>query len=142
MRGIEYIPENFNIEELVHPWVLNKIGVHNSWLRLDSGVLRDLDLIRKEWGSSIFINIGVHDSRGLRPPNDPDGSYHSVHKQGKAFDLVPATGDYRGLWRLVHRMVLEKKLESINTLEDFRFTRGWVHVAKMNTSLRPLIIKP
>ena len=31
----------FAIQELAHPWILNKIGETNTWLRLDEDVLRD-----------------------------------------------------------------------------------------------------
>ena len=85
----------YTIQELVHPWILKKIGVINSWLRLDTDVLKDLDFIREEWykkeGSGVYVNrldLGI-DSRGYRPPNDPDGSWNSTHKHGNTFDLEP-----------------------------------------------------
>ena len=96
---IAYKPTYFTIKELVHPWILNKIGEVNAWLRLDAGSLRDLDKIRERWGSSIYINQGKHDSRGYRPPNDPDGSWNSTHKHANTFDLVPENNDYRACIR-------------------------------------------
>ena len=90
---IAYRTKYFTIKELVHPWVLKALGENNCWLRLDTGALHDLDKIRERWRNVIFINQGAHDSRGLRPPNDPDGSWYSTHKMGGTFDLVPANGD-------------------------------------------------
>ncbi|UOY07729.1 hypothetical protein L0P88_04060 [Muricauda sp. SCSIO 64092] len=139
---IAYKPKYFTIRELVHPWILKALGELNCWLRLDSGSLKDIDRIRERWGDVIYINHGNHDSRGLRPPNDPDGSWYSTHKMGGTFDLVPRSGEYIRLWAMVEDMIKKGELKTLNTLEDVDFTPGWVHVAKMNTSLRPLIIKP
>ena len=58
------------------------------------------------------------------------------------FDLVPENGDYRGLYKMVFEMIQNGELESFNTLENIEDTTGWVHCAKMNTSEKPLIIRP
>lgn len=137
-----YKTNYFSIKELVHPKILNAIGENNCWMRLDEGVLRDIDLIRELWNDSIYVNLGRHDSRGLRPPNDPDGSFYSVHKQGKAFDLVPSNGEYKEFWLFVCKLIENGILLSINTIEDFSFTPSWCHVASMNHNKKPLIIKP
>lgn len=139
---VGYKCKYFSIEELVHPQILKKIGETNSWMRLDEECLQDIDLIREEWGSAIYINRGAADSRGLRPPDDPDGSFYSVHKMGKAFDLVPAGGDVKGLFALVKRLIQEGKLKKINTLEDLHYTPSWVHVASMNHNVQLYIVKP
>jgi hypothetical protein len=125
---------------LVHPDILKAIGESNSWLRLDEGCLMDLDIIRRGWGAPIYINIGKADSRGLRPPNDPDGAFYSVHKMGKAFDLV--TKDNKGLWEFIELLIIDGVLRSFNTLESRKHTPTWTHVAKMNTDECPLIINP
>ena len=139
-----YKTKYFNIKELVHPEILGAIGETNCWMRLDSSCLRDLDLIRANWGSGIYINIGAADSRGLRPPTDPDGSKYSVHKHGKAFDLVPANGKTKELYDMVIKLIEDNLLDAFNTVEDMSFTPTWVHVAKMNIDLtqKPYIIKP
>lgn len=139
---INYSPTYFSIEELVHPQILRDIGPTNALMRLDSGVLLDLDVIRYRWGGAIYINRGSLDSRGLRPPNDPDGSFYSVHKQGKAFDLEPGNGKFRELYDFVIGLIQNDVLKHINTVEDFKYTGTWVHVAKMNTSERPFIVRP
>lgn len=143
-----YRPKYYTIQELAHPQIIRTIGEENTWLRLDADVLWDLDYIRSSWyiekGSGIYVNrlnLGI-DSRGLRPPNDPDGAFYSVHKQGMADDLEPVNGDYAGLWHHVYKLIANGRLKALNTLEDMAFTPTWVHVAKMNTAKRPLIIKP
>jgi len=141
-----YKPNNYTIEELVHPQIIRTIGVKNSWRRLDEDCLRDLQTIRDEWykinGSGIYVNrlsLGI-DSRGLRPPNDPDGSFYSTHKQGNTFDLEPVNGKLEELYSFVIKLIKEGKLKKLNTLENFADTKNWVHVAYMNTYKNPLII--
>lgn len=143
-----YKPDNYTIHELVHPQIITAIGETNAWLRLDEDALFDLQQIRDKWfkiyGSGIYINrlnLGI-DSRGLRPPDDKDGSFYSTHKQGNTFDLEPVNGLYRKLYDLVIEMIRNGDLIKFNTLEDFRYTKKWVHVGYMNTEKRPLIIKP
>lgn len=147
-REIMYKPENYTIQELVHPQIIKAIGETNAWLRLDNEALEDLQTIRNEWfgiyGSGIYVNrpnLGI-DSRGLRPPNDPDGSFYSTHKQGNTFDLEPVNGLMRNLYDLVCGMIKNGELIKLNTVEDFEYTCNWVHVGYMNTDERPLIIKP
>lgn len=143
-----YKTEYYTIQELVHPWILKKIGVINAWLRLDADCLKDLDFIREEWykieGSGVYVNrldLGI-DSRGYRPPNDPDGSWNSTHKHGNTFDLEPVNGKHRKFFNFVKQLIKDGKLKKINTLEDFEYTRTWTHAGYMNTNERPLIIKP
>lgn len=143
-----YRTKYYTIRELVHPQIINDIGEENAWLRLDEDILWDIDYIRASWyiehRSGIYINRisrGL-DSRGLRPPNDPDGSFYSIHKMGWADDLEPVNGKVRLLWYHIKTLILEGRLRKINTLEDLSFTPTWVHAGYMNTALRPLIIKP
>ena len=137
-----YKPKYFTLEELVHPQMIKAIGAINCWMRLDAECLKDLDKIRETWAGPIYLNFGAADSRGLRPPNDPDGSFYSVHKQGKAFDLVAGNGNDQGLFNHVKLLIQKGSLKKLNTLEDMSFTPNWVHVANMNHDQKPLIIKP
>lgn len=141
-----YRTVHFNIQELVHPWILADIGEENAWRRLDEDALRDIDYIREEWfkvhGTGLYCNQGENDSRGLRPPNDPDGSKYSTHKQGNTFDLVPINGKHREFWFFVKNLIQNGNLKKLNTMEDREYTPTWCHVGYLNTSGRPLIIKP
>lgn len=141
-----YKPKNYSLQELVHPQIIRTIGVNNSWRRLDEDCLKDLQTIRDAWNrkfnSGIYINrlnIGL-DSRGMRPPNDPDGSFYSTHKQGNTFDLEPVNRSNEILYDFVVKLIKAGKLKKLNTLENFSDTLGWVHVGYMNTSKKPLII--
>ena len=143
-----YKTKYFKLEELAHPQIIDSIGEVNTWLRLDADVLKDLDYIREEWyfiyQSGIYcnrLNLGL-DSRGLRPPNDPDGSFYSTHKNGGTFDLEPVNGKDREFFNFVKGLIKSGKLKALNTLEDFECTLGWTHTAKTNTDQKPLIIKP
>jgi len=143
-----YKTKFFALSELAHPRIINAIGEVNTWARLDAEVLQDLDYIREEWylihRSGIYCNRLNHnlDSRGLRPPDDQDGAFYSTHKSGNTFDLEPVNGQLESFYNFMIGLIKGGKLKAINTLEDFRYTKKWVHVAKMNTASRPLIIKP
>ena len=141
-----YKPKNYTISELAHPQIIRTIGEVNTWRRLDKDCLIDLQTIRDEWflkyGSGVYINrldVGL-DSRGLRPPNDPDGSFYSTHKQGNTFDLEPVNSKLREFFYFVKSLIANGKLIKINTLENFEDTLGWVHAGYMNTDKKPLII--
>lgn len=142
-----YKPDHYTLSELAHPQIIRTIGRRNTWRRLDADCLRDLDTIRKAWyakhKSGVYINrldIGI-DSRGLRPPNDPDGSFYSTHKHGNTFDLEPVNGLLREFWDFVRDLIAKGKLIKINTLERFEDTRRWVHAGYMNTTGKPLVIR-
>jgi len=141
-----YIPKNYTLKELAHPQIIRTIGFENTLRRLDEDCLRDLQTIRNEWfkkhNSGVYCNrldLGL-DSRGLRPPNDPDGSFYSTHKQGNTFDLEPVNGLNREFYNFVIELIKDDRMKKINTLENFADTKGWVHVGYMNTSEKPLII--
>lgn len=131
----------FNIYELVHPKIIRDIGEVNCWLRLDEGCLQDLDVIRRGWGSPILINTDKYVNRGLRQSVNPYAEY-SVHKLGKAFDLVDANGDHKGLYHFIELLIMDGVLRAFNTMEARKHTPTWTHVAKMNTSETLLIINP
>lgn len=143
-----YTSKYFKLHELAHPQIINDIGEVNTWIRLDQDALKDIDYIREEWffmyGSGVYcnrLNLGI-DSRGLRPPNDPDGSFYSTHKTGGTFDLEPVNGLHRKFYDFVSGLIKNNKLKHFNTLEDFNSTLGWTHTARMNTDKKPLIIFP
>ena len=141
-----YKTKYYELKELAHPQIIRTIGVRNTWRRLDEDCLRDLDTIREEWfkvhKSGIYVNrldLGI-DSRGLRPPNDPDGSFYSTHKNGNTFDLEPVNGKLKELYNFIIELCKAGKLKKINTLENFEDTLRWVHAGYMNTYKNPLVI--
>lgn len=143
-----YRPKNYTLEELAHPQIIRTIGPENTWRRLNPAALWDLDLLRDLWyeatGSGIYVNrleIGI-DSRGLRPPNDPDGSFYSIHKQGGSFDVEPVKGTVQGLWQFARSLMEGGDFRALNTIESLKFTPGWVHLAAMNHEKLCWIIEP
>ena len=143
-----YKPNSYTIEELAHPQIIEDIGEDNAWLRFDKDCLLDLQFIRDEWhqlyGSGIYCNrLNLElDSRGLRPPNDPDGSFYSTHKQGTTFDLEPVNGLNETLFIFISALANEGHFYKLNTMEDFSYTKTWVHVGYMNHDKQLLIIEP
>lgn len=142
-----YNCKHYKLHELAHPQIIRTIGESNTWRRLERLALIDLDIIREEWfkiyKSGIYINrldLGL-DSRGLRPPNDKDGSFYSTHKQGNTFDLEPVNGKIKNLYYFIINLIKNGILKFFNCLEDFKWTPGWVHVGRMNTYQKPLIIQ-
>ncbi len=141
-----YKTKNYKLSELAHPQIIKAIGEKNTWRRFDEEVLRDIDYIRDRWfenhGSGVYINRlkAEIDSRGLRPPNDPDGSFYSTHKHGNTFDLEPVNGKLREFFNFVSELIADGCLIKINTLENFEDTLKWIHAGYMNTDKRPLII--
>ena len=96
------------IQELVSPTVYNyytpRYGEEFIWSFFDKGVLKDLDTIRKEWGSPITINDwswgGKYIESGLRCNKDDivervTTPYLSGHILAKAFDLKPKNRNYK-----------------------------------------------
>ena len=139
---------NFSITELAHPKIIKDIGEMNTWRRLHEDALIDLDLIRDLWydknQSGIYCNridLGI-DSRGLRPPDDPDGSFYSGHKQGHTFDLEPVVGTHSDLYFFIKELMVNGKFLMFNTMEDRMFTPTWTHVGYLNHGDNFLIISP
>jgi len=139
---MSYKTKHFKLAELVNPSIIAELGEINSWLRLDEGCLRDLDKIRELWGSQIIINLPSRQNAGVRPYTTGIGAKYSTHKNWNTFDLKAGNGKHWELWMFVHKLIKERVLSSFNTLEDRKHTPSWVHVAKMNTLEKPLVIKP
>ena len=143
-----YKSKYFKLPELAHPQIINDLPARDVWRRLDPDALKDLDYIREEWffmyGSGVYcnrLNLGI-DSRGLRPPDDEDGSFYSTHKAGGTFDLEPVNGENRKFYDFIEGLIKNDKLKHFNTLENFNFTKKWTHTARMNTDKKPLIVNP
>jgi len=150
-----YKTEYFTIHELVNPQIIKDIGETNCWMRLDKGYLMDIDIIRIEWGKLhsdnpyIVINGMYNGSQfkhsGARHWNQEylkKGSAFSLHKLFKAGDLKPKNNKHEEFWYFVYDLIESGKIKNINAMEDRKFTPTWCHVAVMNTSDKPLIIKP
>lgn len=136
----------FIIEELVHPQILEDLGEINCWLRFDEDALRDLDIIRTLWDDGIAINGNYWGKTfvdsGARHPRVSVGATWSLHKLFKAFDLKPLNGEIKKFHKFVFDLIKEGRLKHFNAVENFKYTKGWCHIARMNTSEKPLVIRP
>lgn len=128
----------FGIKELVSPIVYEKWG-GQAWIFFNADVLKELDLIRELWGSSIIINNwasgGTLKQCGLRSNLDQmvkdktkaNALYLSAHTMGCGFDLHDALGRNSKLHSFVHNLIAQKKLKCFKRLENYSNTNGWVH---------------
>lgn len=131
----------FSIKELVSPQVYEKFNEF-AWAFFDERVLRDLDKIRREWGSPIIINDwaygGQYRESGLRCNVDSivaskASPYLSGHVLAKAFDMKPKNGDVKELYNLVWDLMLSDKLKKLKRLEHIKHTPTWVHADGLRT---------
>lgn len=145
-----YKSRHFTIYELVHPYILDWLKARyqdwedRAWMMFDADVLGDADYLRDEWGGAIYCNRIAYglDSRGLRPPNDPDGAQFSDHKRGVALDLEPANGQVDSFYNFVKAKMEAGVMLALNTLEHIDDTRhSWVHAAKRNHGKLCVVIR-
>lgn len=135
-----YKPKYFSVKELVSPKTYEEEG--ESALRLlDSGLLKDLDIIRECADEPIIINDwswgGNYKESGLRTKGDTYYSPTSGHALGKAFDIKLASwlkGDYSRdadwLRGLIMDLKDSGKLKYLTELE--MLTDSWCHVGSRN----------
>lgn len=81
----ELLPRDFYTENVSH------YG-HRLWMVFDPGLLNDMDAIRRRYGKMVANTWwwgGEHQYRGYRPPVCEVGAKMSMHRFGRAADLVP-----------------------------------------------------
>ncbi|MCR5261955.1 MAG: hypothetical protein K6C94_08985 [Candidatus Gastranaerophilales bacterium] len=130
----------FKLQELVSPLVFNRYGEF-AWAFFDENILRDLDLIRQNFGSGIVINSwlfgGSTTQCGFRSNmdkmvKDKKNLYCSPHTMGKAFDLHGF--DNVKLFNLIKQMIKTDELKAIKRLETRSNTHdNWVHADSFQT---------
>lgn len=126
----------FNIKELVSKNV-HSVWEEQAWMFFDENILKDLDIIRMNWGRPIIINNwasgGNLSQCGLRSNIDPlvkekKSLYLSAHCMGKGFDLHDINGSNRSLFNLCYDLIQQGRLKSFKRLERFENTPTWVHI--------------
>lgn len=72
---------------------------------------------------------GDNDSRGWRPPEDPDGAEYSDHKYGRALDSVPQEVELKE----IHLDIADNPewyLDiGITTIESIEYATSWLHIS-------------
>jgi len=147
-----YVPKYYNIKELVSPVVYNKYG-NSAWMFFqgDPEYLMDLDFLREEWGSGIYLNTWAFP--GVKPYRDEAayrcnvddivrkkrGPYCSGHTMCKAFDPMPANGQYEKFWHFIWALITNGKFKRFNRIEHHKHTvaKGYVHIDSFSPSGKP-----
>ena len=132
--------KHFTLKELVHPYIRYILSPELCWRLIPDYARVGLDRLRDLYGGPIWCNTDEHDSRGIRPINDPDGAKHSGHKgyRGLAcFDLV--CKDPVRLRGLIEAHWQEL---SIGEVERYEYTPNWTHVAFVYLPKTLRFIKP
>lgn len=114
----------YTLEELV-PIDVTINDENESWLRLDTGCLIDLDIVTSFWESKIILNKNINKFTG------------SI--EGRSFTLAPKNKKYIQLYKLIETLIAEGTLKHINTLQHYSSTKGFIFMAQLNTQERPLI---
>ena len=121
-----YIPKYFKAQELVAPEYFAIWG-DDAFNLFDPHTLRMLDAIRRDFGEPITINNyhtgGNYKESGLRTPTTSTGAKRSRHKKAIAFDLKA-----KNLEVLKDFIALHSKSYFISRVEDYAFTKTWVHI--------------
>lgn len=132
---INYKPKYFQTYELVPEWVYNTYG-ESSLRFLDNRILKMADLLREKFGKATCNDWfwgGNYDSRGFRPPNDPDGAKLSAHKRGQALDLI-----FTASAEKIRQYIIDNpdEFEYITLIEA---DVNWVHISCENVEKLTII---
>ena len=146
-----YKCEHFHLVELLPKIFYNEnIAKYkdNLWFLFDLRALITLDRLRKRYGKTYMNDWkwgGNNDSKGFRPPEDPEGAKLSQHRFGRAadpkFESVTADEAREDLKKNPNDPVFEY----ITAVEDDKIARTWFHFDTRNwnkTSNGILVIKP
>lgn len=137
------VSKNFIIQEFVPPSIYERFGESSIWF-IDQRIILLAQFFRDMYGPITINNWhtgGIYDSRGFRPPNDPDGGFLSQHKFGRAVDL-----GFRNAPAEVVRNYIRKDFIRLNkefgltTIEEG--TPTWVHLDLRHTGLDHLMEVP
>lgn len=88
-RNNMYISDKFEPYEFVPESIYENYGEKSLWF-IDDRMLITADQLREKYGKMIINNWywdGQFDSRGFRPPGDPEGADLSQHRFGRALDI-------------------------------------------------------
>jgi len=87
-----YLPRRFKLQELVPQTVFENAPAASLWKIFDPNLLWVIDWLRDTYGKMICNTWswdGRHQYRGYRPPDCKVGATWSMHRFGRAFDLIP-----------------------------------------------------
>lgn len=136
----------FTIEEFVPPQIYKLFGSKAIWF-VDPKVIELATAYREFFGVPVVINNwhtgGKFSYRGYRPPRVNFGAEYSQHKLGNAFDCNIGRMNEVQMFNEVKQNFEHFKKFGLTTVEDYRFTDGWLHSDIRTTNIDELlIVKP
>ena len=127
----------FDIEEFVPPQIFKKYGM-NSLQFIDPKIIAIATAYREFFKMPVFINDwhkgGPYSYRGFRTPRVNLGAELSQHKFGRAFDCNIGSMNEKQMFIAVSENFEFFKQFGLTTLENYKFTDGWLHSDCRTTS--------
>jgi len=139
------VSKNFDLKEYTHPEIYKRFG-DQSKLYINPQLFVLVQAIRDRWGKPITINNWHNGGRfinsGLRDYKNPLGKLNrSRHYYGLCADLK--TDDIKVLQNHLSTNAQYYYDLGLRVIEDFKFTKTWLHVSVENTGLDKVrYIKP
>ncbi len=136
----------FDLREFIPPQIYNQFG-ERSLQFLDPKIITLATAYREFFQLPVVINnwhLGKGFSyRGYRPPRVNVGGEYSQHKFGRAFDCNIGKMNELQMFNAVKENFEYFKQFGLTTLEDYRFTDGWLHSdVRFTNKDELLIVKP
>ena len=133
----------FHIEEFVPPQIFKKFGENSIWF-IDPKIIAIATAYREFFGVPVHINDwhsgGKMTYRGYRPPRVNVGAEYSQHKMGRAFDCNIGKMTSKEMYDKVIANYEHFKAFGLTTLENYKFTDGWLHSDCRITNTNKLLI--
>lgn len=138
-----YKPKNYELFELVPPVIFKERG-ERAWELLDSKALVTMQTFRETFGRTVVNDWywgGRLKESGLRDYYTLTGAKLSQHKFGRAFDLHPREVTIEEAYEYILKN--PEKFPYLTTLEDIKYTPGWLHMDNRNHTQEGIwIVKP
>jgi len=139
------VSDNFYLDEFIHPVIYKQFESASIWY-LNPQLVKLVQAIRETYGEPIYINTwatgGKLKNSGLRDYKNPLGKLNrSRHYYGLCADLH--TKDIKKLQQHVADNAAYYFEFGLRVIEDFKYTKTWLHVSVENTELNNVrYIKP
>lgn len=136
----------FEIEEFVPPQIFKQYGQRSIWF-IDPKIVDIATAYREFFEVPVRINNwhngGPYSYRGYRPPRVNIGSEYSQHKFGRAFDCNIGTMNAKQMFDEVSKNYAHFEKFGLTTLENYKFTDGWLHSdCRITNNDKLLIVDP
>jgi len=132
---IGYLPEHFKLHELL-PEEFYRANYPRSgeklWSLFDPHLLCAADLLRRRYGRMVcntWFWGGHHQFRGFRPEGCTVGAPRSMHRFGRALDLVPVETTAAAIRADIRRVPDDPLFQLIYRVEE---DVGWLHIDRAN----------